>query len=92
MRSDCSSARRSDSSADSKSSGRVLGKAEKVMARKRNIDSGDIVLDKMIATCIPLTIENYLDLAFMGNPPDNILEDGEFLADLPEVILKNVGR
>jgi hypothetical protein len=63
------------------------------MARNRNINpENDAVLEKMIATKSPLTLENYLDFAFLGNPPDGIEEDGEFLASVPDVILKNSRR
>jgi hypothetical protein len=52
----------------------------------------DVVLRKMIETKTPLTLENYLDMAFLGNPPAAIEEDGEFLASVPDVILKGPNK
>jgi hypothetical protein len=66
-----------------------------VMARKliHDIDSeNDAVLDQMIATHTPLTLENYIAFAYLGDPPEAIEEDGEFLASIPDVILKNSRR
>jgi hypothetical protein len=37
---------------------------------------------------MPLTRENYLQLAFMGNPPDDEELDSEFESSLPEAIRK----
>jgi hypothetical protein len=48
----------------------------------------DIVLEKMRELNVPLTLENYIEFAFLGDPPDNIEEDGEFLASVPDVVLK----
>ena len=48
----------------------------------------DIVLEKMRELKVPLTLENYIDFAFMGDPPDDIDKDGEFLASVPDVVLK----
>ena len=45
------------------------------------------ILDYMLKNGIELTLENYLDISFLGNPPEGITEDGEFLASVPEVIL-----
>ena len=45
------------------------------------------VLEYMLKSGIELSLENYLDMAFLGNPPDGIAEDGEFLASVPDVIL-----
>ncbi len=45
------------------------------------------VLEFMLKNKIDLTLENYIDLAFMSTPPEGIAEDGEFLASVPEVIL-----
>lgn len=42
----------------------------------------DYVLKKMERDHIPMTRENYLDIAFMGNPPDPLSAEQE--ADLPE--------
>jgi hypothetical protein len=46
----------------------------------------DIVMDKMKQAGIPMTRENYLDLAYMGNPPEQL--DGEEEANLPEQFQK----
>ena len=64
------------------------------MARKvihdHDIDlESDCVLRKMLELGIPLTLENYLNLAYLGDPPDGIEEDGEFLASVPDVIVEN---
>ena len=54
----------------------------------RDMDlENDVVLRKMIELGTPLTLKNYLDIAFLGNPPEGIEEDGEFLASVPDVIL-----
>jgi hypothetical protein len=42
----------------------------------------DHVLEYMKQHNIPVTRENYLDIAYMGNPPDVL--DAEEEADLPE--------
>ena len=42
----------------------------------------DIVLDKMKESKIPMTRENYLQLAYFGNPPEQL--DAEEEAQLPE--------
>ena len=47
----------------------------------------DCVLAKMLELGTPLTLENYIQLAFLGTPPEGIEEDGEFLASVPDVIL-----
>ncbi len=47
--------------------------------------SGDAVVDWMKAHNIPLTRSNYLNLAFWGDPPDEL--DGEQKADLPRGLL-----
>jgi len=66
------------------------------MARKQilhDIESeNDVVLQKLRETGTPLTLDNYIEFAFLGDPPEGIEEDGEFLADVPDVILKNSGR
>jgi hypothetical protein len=65
------------------------------MARKqiiRDDSENDVVLRKMFETGTPLTLENYIDFAFLGSPPDGIEEDGEFLGSVPDVILKNSRR
>jgi hypothetical protein len=45
------------------------------------------VLEFMLKYKIDLTLDNYIDIAFMSTPPEGIAEDGEFLASVPEVIL-----
>ena len=64
------------------------------MARKvtHDTDTEDYVLTYMLKNGIELTLENYLDIAFLGNPPDGIAEDGEFLASVPDVILNGPTR
>ncbi len=68
------------------------------MARKRiihDIDSdsdNDVVLQKLRETGTPLNLKNYIDFAFLGTPPERIEEDGEFLASVPDVILKSPRR
>jgi hypothetical protein len=44
----------------------------------------DCVLDFMKAHNIPLTRQNYLDIAYMGNPPEEI--GGEIEAEIPQEI------
>jgi hypothetical protein len=46
--------------------------------------SEDIVLAWMKKEGVPLTRQNYLDLAYMGNPPDEI--GGEIEASIPKEI------
>lgn len=64
------------------------------MARKQIIHDHDIdienycVLLRMIETGTSLTLDNYVQLAFLGAPPEGIEEDGEFLASVPDVILE----
>jgi hypothetical protein len=42
----------------------------------------DIVLEKMKQTGIPMTRENYLELAYLGEPPAEL--SGEEETELPE--------
>ena len=49
----------------------------------------DAVLAKMLAVGAPLTLKTYLEFAFLGNPPEGIEEDAEFLASVPDVVLEN---
>jgi hypothetical protein len=42
----------------------------------------DVVLEKMKALGLPMTRENYLYLAYLGNPPDELGPEEE--AELPE--------
>jgi hypothetical protein len=50
--------------------------------------SEDIVLEKMRELKVPLTLKNYLDLAFLGATPTGIEQDAEFMTDVPEIILR----
>jgi hypothetical protein len=81
---------------------RGLGEAARQIAREerqakivfdRDTDAeNDVVLRTMLELGTPLTLENYLDIAFLGNPPEHIEEDGEFLASVPDVILEGPKR
>jgi hypothetical protein len=69
------------------------------MARKhklvhdRDIDAeNDAVLAKMLALGATLDLETYLDFAFLGDPPQGIEEDEEFLASVPDVIFNGPRR
>ncbi len=44
----------------------------------------DIVLEAMKKNNIPLTRQNYLDIAYMGAPPDEI--GGEIEASIPQEV------
>jgi hypothetical protein len=59
--------------------------------RRKNLErkkmASDIVLDFMEKHNIPLTRENYLDVAFMGTPPEEL--DAEEELSLPEMFQKN---
>ena len=73
---------------------KAFGKRDTAMARKQvthDIEhtAQDSVLAYMLENGIELTLESYLDILFLGNPPDGIEEDGEFLASVPDVILEN---
>ena len=50
----------------------------------RNFVTNDIVLQLMIEKGVPLTRENYLHIAYMGNPPEEI--GGEIEASIPKEI------
>lgn len=45
----------------------------------------------MVANGIPLTQESYLQIAYMGNPPEDPL-DAEVLAEIPAEILRTERR
>ena len=68
------------------------------MARKQTIHDhaidieNDCVLLKMIQTGTPLTLDDYVQLAFLGAPPEGIEEDGEFLASVPDVIVEGPNK
>ncbi len=49
----------------------------------------DAVLARMLKDGASLDLETYLDYAYLCDPPEGIEEDGEFLASVPDVILKN---
>jgi hypothetical protein len=62
--------------------------ARKQITHDHDIDlENDIVVAKMLQLGTPLTLENYIQLAYLGTPPEGIEEDGEFLASVPDVIL-----
>jgi len=65
---------------------KAFGKAKIVHDHDLDAET-DEVLRTMLELGTPLTLENYIDLAYMGAPPDGIEEDGEFLASVPDVIL-----
>jgi hypothetical protein len=69
----------------------MVEKAKIVHDRDHDIEN-DVVLRKMIELGTPLTLEDYIRMAFMGNPPEGIEEDGEFLASVPDVILEGPKR
>ena len=48
--------------------------------------SGDGVIDFMRYTGVPITHENYLDLAYMGEPPKELSAEEE--ANLPPEVRK----
>ena len=55
-------------------------------AQPKNLQSerkSSPVLNHMILAGIPLTRENYLNLAYMGNPPDHFTAEEE--ASIPEM-------
>jgi hypothetical protein len=49
----------------------------------------DYVLDYMKAHHIRLTLRNYLDLAYLGNPPEL---SAELLAELPEIFQRKLAK
>ncbi len=67
---------------------RAFGKAKIVHDHDIDLEN-NAVLRTMLELGTPLTLENYIDLAYMGSAPDGIEEDGEFLASVPDVILEN---
>lgn len=56
--------------------------SEKQMASSPQSGSNDGIKAMMIKYNIPLTRENYLDLAYMGDVPEELSAEEE--ADLPE--------
>ena len=65
---------------------RRISQTKIVHDREHDIEN-DVVLRKMIELGTPLTLKNYIDFAFLANPPDGIEEGAEFLASVPDVIL-----
>ena len=59
------------------------------MSAKRNIN--DSTVEYLKTHGIPVTRENYLRLAFLGNPPDEPL-DGELEAELPRFLQLDICR
>ena len=70
---------------------KAFGKATIVHDHEPDLENNSI-LRTMLELGTPLTLGNYIDLAFMGTPPDGIEEDGEFLASVPDVILDGPER
>ncbi len=56
--------------------------------RDLNVEN-NAVLAYMLKVGAPLDLETYLDYAYLCDPPEGIEEDAEFLASVPDVILKN---
>jgi hypothetical protein len=52
----------------------------------------DHVLAYMIRVGASLDIDTYIDFCFLGNAPDDILEDGEFLASIPDIVRYGPGK
>jgi hypothetical protein len=49
--------------------------------------AGNCVLHEMLRKGADLDLETYLDYCFLGDPPEGIEEDAEFMASVPDVIL-----
>ncbi len=45
----------------------------------------DAVIEEMIKRGVPLTRDNYLDFAYLGNPPDEL--DAEEESQIPKALL-----
>jgi|HubBroStandDraft_4_1064222.scaffolds.fasta_scaffold372732_2 hypothetical protein len=52
----------------------------------------DIVLQKMLAVGAKLDLATYIHFAYLYDPPEGIEEDGEFLASVPDCILKGTTK
>jgi hypothetical protein len=56
----------------------------------------DLELDHVSAYMLKiganLDLDAYLDFCFLGDPPEGILEDGEFLASIPDIIRYGPGK
>jgi hypothetical protein len=56
----------------------------------RDIDlEHDIALQVMLRDGAKLDLQTYLEYAFFGEPPEGIENDAEFIASVPDIILKN---
>ena len=60
--------------------------SEKQMASNPQHGNKDGIKEMMVKFNIPLTRENYLDLAYMGDVPEELSAEEE--AELPEEFLK----
>jgi hypothetical protein len=70
-----------------------MAKRNRKIAHDRDLNlENDCVLAKMLEVGAPLTLAKYLEFAYLGNPPDGIEDDAEFLASVPDVILSNSKR
>jgi hypothetical protein len=47
----------------------------------------DCVIEKMLQVGARLDLKTYIDFAFLGDPPEGIEKDAEFLASVPDIIL-----
>jgi hypothetical protein len=56
----------------------------KTLETKSSSTPENIILQRMKEYNVPLTRQNYLDMAYMGNPPDEI--GGEIEASIPKEI------
>ena len=59
----------------------------KTLENKSSNMPTDIVLQRMKEYNVPLTRQNYLDMAYMGNPPEEV--GGEVEASIPWEIKRN---
>ena len=56
---------------------------------KQPVRNTDATLEWMKELDLPLTRENYLDVAYLGDPPDEDEQDAEFEKSLPKEIRKS---
>lgn len=63
----------------------------KIIQDHNNLQN-DSVLARMLKEHAGLTLDKYLEYAFLGDPPDGIENDHEFLAAVPDVIRANTKR
>lgn len=59
----------------------------KTLESKSSNTPKDIVLQRMKEYNVPLTRQNYLDMAYMGNPPEDT--GGEIEASIPWEVKRN---